>query len=276
LNLWRLDLARPASPTALTTGTWALRLDDVSADGQWILATSVSDMMREDLTRIPAGGGSPAPFVANAETGRWSPDGRRLAFVSSRSGSKRVWVADSDGGNGVEVPGSELGAYQEVFWWPDGRLAWQTDLKNFRIRNLTTGRDELLRAESAGGGVFSEPRVSPSGHQVAAYVMGPNYGLRLVTLPDRREHLLAPGGLFPIAWTPDGLFIYAHRAEPPEVVRVSVATGAVQSVGRFPLGAIDQCSMTPDRAAIVCSLWAGDRDAWVVDHFDPHLPPAKR
>jgi len=273
-NLWRLDLAHSGNPTPLTTGTWALRLDGVSADGRWVLATSVSDVMRSELMRIPAGGGPPAPFVAKAQFGTWSPDGRRLAFVSSRSGSKRVWVADSDGGNAVEVPGSEVGTYQNVFWWPDGRLAWQKDVYNFRIRNLTTGRDDLLRADSAVGGV-SEPRVSPSGRQVAAYVNGPNYGLRLVTLPDRRERLLAPGGLFPIAWTPDGLFIYAHRAEPPEVVRVSVATGAVQSVGRFPMGAIDRCSMTPDRAAIVCSLLAGDSDAWVVDHFDPHVPPTK-
>ena len=105
-NLWRLDLAHATSPTPLTTGTSILYSPDVSSDGQWVLAALLRP--EPELVRVAVGGGSPSPFLANATHGRWSPDGRRLAYVSSRTGSRRIWVADGDGGNAVEVPDSAV------------------------------------------------------------------------------------------------------------------------------------------------------------------------
>jgi Tol biopolymer transport system component len=276
-NLWRLDLAHPANPTAVTTGTSPLADPDVSPDGQWILAT-LESKTPFNLVRIPARGGAPSPFVAQAAYGKWSPDGRRVAFVSSRTGSWRIWVADGDGGNARELPSSEVSTEPMVLWWPDGRLAWPTpDHRNYRIRDLATGREEQLRAGSRVGFGY-ELRVSPKRDQVAAYGgSGDDSGLWLIGSADQRERLLARGDLYPIGWTADGSFIYALRFGKPEVLRVSVATGVVQTVGRFPGSLAPQrCSMTPDRSAIICSVSDHKRDAWIVDHFDPHVPPAGR
>jgi len=279
-NLWRLDLAHPATPTPLTTGTSNLHSPDASSDGRWLLATSFG--REPKLVRIPEGGGSPSPVVDQAEDGRWSPDGRRLAFVSSRSGSRRIWVADRDGGDAVELPDSAVAGYGVgMLWWPDGRLAWRTpDTRNYRIRDLATGRDELLRAGSPQGQVF-EPRVSPNGDQVVVCEENRrdgHQGMWLIGWPDRRERLLAPGDiLLPIAWSPNGLHIYALRFGQPEVLRVSVSTGAVETIGRFPGSlAFERCSMTRSGSAIVCSVSENKSDAWVVDDFDPHVPPAGR
>jgi Tol biopolymer transport system component len=54
---------------------------------------------------------------------RLSPDGRRLAFSSARSGGERldIWVADADGANTQQLtkgPGISQGS---PYWSPDGR-----------------------------------------------------------------------------------------------------------------------------------------------------------
>lgn len=55
------------------------------------------------------------------ENPRWSPDGRRLAFTSNRSGKPRVYVLDlAMGGEAQPVTSEEAGA-GELAWSPDGR-----------------------------------------------------------------------------------------------------------------------------------------------------------
>jgi Tol biopolymer transport system component len=52
----------------------------------------------------------------------YSPDGRRIAFNSDRSGTGQVWVCDEDGANPVQLTG--LGSSAAVWgtpWSPDGR-----------------------------------------------------------------------------------------------------------------------------------------------------------
>jgi TolB protein len=50
----------------------------------------------------------------------WSPDARRLAFVSDRAGSPQVYVMDADGGNVRRL--TFLGSYNtHPAWSPDGR-----------------------------------------------------------------------------------------------------------------------------------------------------------
>ncbi|MGW4031261.1 prolyl oligopeptidase family serine peptidase [Streptomyces sp. NPDC004838] len=53
----------------------------------------------------------------------WSPDGRRIAFVSDRSGTPRLHLLDPESGEVVQV--AETPVVQGPVWSPDGRrLAW--------------------------------------------------------------------------------------------------------------------------------------------------------
>ena len=62
------------------------------------------------------------------ERPRWSPDGKRIAFISNRGGSQQVWLMDPDGSKArplTEVP-TEAGG---VTWSPDGsRLLFTSEV----------------------------------------------------------------------------------------------------------------------------------------------------
>ena len=276
-NVWRADLEGPGqAPSAVTRGTSGFVLLHVSPDGRWVAATRDAEPEWETV-RIPAAGGEAVALVRGAGA-TWSPDGRRLAFVSARGGKPRVWVGDVQGQDPVEVSGADV-SDPFLAWLPDGRLAWKSpDSRNYVIRDLKSGREEGLVADPSVGLVF-QPRFAPAGDRVAVYWnRRGKQGLWVLTWPGRAERYLAPL-LRPMGWSADGKTIYAYAREGREVVKVDSTTGRVHPAVRFPVGtlsALEACDLSPDRRTVVCSLDESKSDVWVVDNFDPHVPRAKR
>jgi Tol biopolymer transport system component len=275
--LWRLDLTRSnPEPKPLTQGTLQITWPDVSPDGQWIAAAEGSEGDSQ-LFKVPVAGGE---LVRLGEGSKpvWSPDGHRLAFVSSRSGSRRVWITSADGEWPEEVKDSIVGNLPPQ-WLPDGRLAWiVAEHGNYQILDLTTGQKEFLLHDSALGGLIFWPRFSPARDHVVVWwnrsPQGQGRHLWLLSWPSREERPL--GGptdmdpLLPDGWSADGEWIYAHTLG-RTIVRVSVRTGKLERVGEFPLGRIEGCSLTPDRKAVICSLVENKADAWLMQDFDPEI-----
>ena len=80
-----------------------------------------------DIWTIRADGTRARPLLRRAYSPAWSPDGSRLAFVSSRTGDEEIYVSNADG-TGVtrltRLPGPDL----SPAWSSDGRrLAWSRD-----------------------------------------------------------------------------------------------------------------------------------------------------
>jgi Tol biopolymer transport system component len=247
----------------------------VSPDGRWIAATEGPESQAQ-IVKIPLDGGDSIRLVPGYGPA-WSPDGRRLAFVSTRSGSRRVWVTDTDGQRAIELKDAEV-SNPLVVWLPDGRLAWHTpDARNYRIRDLKSGRDELLVKDASVGYVFA-PKFSPKGDRVAVVWNRRLHGqgLWLLSWPAREERFLTSEGPapWPIGWSADGEWIYATPMSGGRtLLRVSAGSGKVERLGSFPTDRLQQpCALTPDRAAIICSLSELKADAWLVDHFDPEIP----
>jgi len=86
------------------------------------------DIWRVDGPTLVHGrsGGAPVPPTRLISSTRmdtnpqYSPDGSRIAFTSSRSGTVQIWVCDSDGSNPVQLTDFEKDAATPR-WSPDGR-----------------------------------------------------------------------------------------------------------------------------------------------------------
>jgi dipeptidyl aminopeptidase/acylaminoacyl peptidase len=103
--------AVPAAAAARFTAADMMKLrrlsdPQVSPDGRFVLYTATQvdlagNNRNNELFIVPLAGGEPRPLAPHARSdtrGRWSPDGRRIAFVSSREGGSQVWLVDPSGG----------------------------------------------------------------------------------------------------------------------------------------------------------------------------------
>ena len=77
----------------------------------WKLDLSPEGLRRPPVQLVASSRRDHAPML--------SPDGRRIAFVSDRSGTEEVWVCDSQGGNAVQL--TSLGFTNVPDWSPDSR-----------------------------------------------------------------------------------------------------------------------------------------------------------
>ena len=110
-------VATRAATLATSKGTWMSL--DVSPDGQ----TIVFDLLG-DLYTLPIGGGDATRLtngMAFDAQPRFSPDGKRVVFISDRSGGDNVWIQSLDGRDTVQVTKGNDALMLSPEWTPDGK-----------------------------------------------------------------------------------------------------------------------------------------------------------
>ena len=99
-----------------TEGTWMSL--DLSPDGKTVVFELLGD-----LYTMPSGGGEATRLTSGTPYDgmpRYSPDGKKIAFVSDRSGADNVWTVDADGKNLKALTKDRNTQYLSPSWSPDG------------------------------------------------------------------------------------------------------------------------------------------------------------
>jgi Tol biopolymer transport system component len=135
---------------------------NVSRDGRWLIYDSNLGAHAgggSQIYKVPVAGGSPTVVVRSGAAPQWSPDGSEVAFQEDGN-----WIISADGGQAVQVVGSEPGHYDNfALWSPDGlHLAFWSN-RSGHLETWVVGRERV-------GGPWSEPRqVTTFGCTIAAW-----------------------------------------------------------------------------------------------------------
>ncbi|NQD35678.1 amidohydrolase family protein [Permianibacter sp. IMCC34836] len=151
------------------TGTWMSV--DVSPDGKQILFDLLGD-----LYVMPSSGGDAKALthsIAWENQARFSPDGKRITFMSDAGGGDNVWLMNADGSDAKAVTDEDFRLLNNPIWHPNGEYI--AARKHYTgTRSLGSGEIWLYHA-SGGKGVqlnekpnwqkdLGEPAFSPDGN----------------------------------------------------------------------------------------------------------------
>ena len=143
----------PTTPLKFTTdeGTW-LSLD-LSPDGKTIVFELLGD-----LYTLPIDGGRATRITSGQAFDaqpHYSPDGKRIVFVSDRSGSDNVWITDADGTHPRALTrDNENLHFQSPTFTPDGKyvvVSRGNDLYMYYANGGATAGMRLTGDSTAGG-----------------------------------------------------------------------------------------------------------------------------
>jgi Tol biopolymer transport system component len=249
-----------------TEGTW-LSLD-VSPDGKAIVFDLVGD-----LYTIPFSGGDAKKITSglgfNSQP-RFSPDGKKIAFVSDRGGAENIWISDADGGNAKQLSQDEQSEFISPAWTPDGNYViasryvqfpvnvpelWMYHVKGgagVQVTKSHTRPDVPTRRWTNALGVspsrdgrylYYTTRVSPNGLYNLVFPLSQITRRDLVT-GDEDTLTDAPGSAFRPEISPDGnLLVYATRKETETGLRIRDLKTGEERWLQYPVQRDDQESL---------------------------------
>jgi Tol biopolymer transport system component len=194
-----------------------------------------------DLWRLPGRGASPADRVPSRliassaldANPAYSPDGRKIAFASHRSGVTNIWIADHDGSHPVQLT---------RFKRDTGSARWSPDGRRLVVDSLESGNYDLYVVDADGGiprQLTQDPSDdirgvwSPDGEWVYfGSSRGGTWQIWKIPVEGGEAVQVTRGGSMDAQVSRDGRYIYYSRATPPSIWRVPVAGGEEAEVLR--------------------------------------------
>ena len=258
-----------------TTGTW-LSLD-VSPDGQ----TIVFDLLG-DLYTLPIAGGTATRLtsgMAYDAQPRFSPDGKRIVFVSDRSGADNVWILSLDGKDTTQLTKGTTAEYVSPEFTPDGKYVVASRSGSL----FGTAKLWMYHVDGGNGVALGTPpaqakMLGAAFGRDARYIwyaqrngdwsynaLGPQYQLGVYDRETGKTAQMSTrlGSAFRPALSPDGRYlVYATRYQIRTGLRIrdletqqeewlAYPVQRDETESRAPLDAYPGYSFTPDSRAVV-------------------------
>ena len=227
-----------------------------------------------DIFIAPALGGSAVKLVEDGYYPAWSPDAKRIVFMSNREGPVDLWSIPADGGSPNRLTHDTDVDFQPA-WSPDGKwIAYGSRALpgasfNLRVIEAESGRQ---RSTTKQFGYLMRPAWSADGR--AIFLSGERDGiLSLWRIPFSEGELglatrvtLGEGQDTNVAASRDGKKLaFAIVRNDPNIWELTVESGQLRAV-TSGAGSPDHPRVSPDgKTLLVRSNRTGELAAWTVD-----------
>jgi Tol biopolymer transport system component len=242
-----------------------------TVDGRLVYTSASAGNL--DIWLMDADGRNRVPLTSDRAPDSWpvvTADGRRIVFVSERSGARGLWVMGTDGGEQRRIGSVTVNPRPNM--WADDTWVYFTaaDGRNFRI-GIDGGEPAPLAVSAPAGSApsplpegFHDPASSPDGSMIAGhYNSREPRGERIAVVPlDGSPPRLFSNVTIPAEWSGDGksLLYFVARDGGMNIWRQPIAGGPSVPLTRFSDERIFRFSVSRDqkRLAIVRGNIASD------------------
>jgi Tol biopolymer transport system component/serine/threonine protein kinase len=172
-NLWRIAASGSSQPQRLASVGEGGNDLAISRLGNRLAYSHViddSNIWRLELPGRKAKTNLPVMLISSTRVDQqpdFSPDGKKIAFCSDRSGNDEIWVCDSDGLDAVKLTSFGGPLVTTPRWSPDGeRIAFDSSAEgqfDIYIVNANGGRPQRLTTDPANDG---NPRWAQDGRWI--------------------------------------------------------------------------------------------------------------
>jgi Tol biopolymer transport system component len=158
LGLWRIPVWSAAGPSRLAFAPDNAYAPSISRQGNrlaYVVGRYDTNIWRVDLHDPGKKPRNSAPFISSTKPDfypSYSPDGKRIAFVSDRSGSREIWISDAEGSNSVQLTSLGATVLYGPRWSSDGSdigFAAVLGQQHAYLVNAKGGKPRRLTASSA-------------------------------------------------------------------------------------------------------------------------------
>lgn len=264
----------------------------MSPDGTRVLFTRKhTDEKNKTITQlytVDLAGGEPRQWTraeGGAGAGRWSPDGKQIAFISGRDKpGSQIYLMPTDGGEARKLTSLDEGSIGEILWSPDSaKIAF-----TYRATHPEWTEQAKKDREASGGSI--PPRVIESAWYRLdgdGYFDNQRYAVYVIEVASGvvrelcRETAL---GFYSLAWSPDSQELaIAHTvnknpwADAPndQIFRVSVEDGQAWQLEGLPKGDKGNVKWSPDGKSIAYMGDHSEDDPWGVRNVKAYVVPAE-
>ena len=166
---------KPERTIRFTTDVGSWMSLDVSPDGQTIVFDHLGDIFT-----IPVTGGKATPITKGMAVDaqpRFSPDGKRIAFISDRRGASNLWHISLDLKDTVQITTGRTDSYDSPEWTPDGKYIVVTRGNNLHMYHVDGGAGVQLGAPPANAAATGRGGGAPATGRYlgAAFGKDPRY-----------------------------------------------------------------------------------------------------
>jgi serine/threonine protein kinase len=251
-------------PAEISNITRNLRVQRFSLIHVFVVALAVTGLLGGTLWLIGRGGGAAtsgaaAPSLRNSDlvswssspgeqvnAGRFSPDGKMIAFTSSRSGTRNVWIKQAGAGEAIQITRDSFDN-QDPVWSPDGtELAYFSNRGNryglWRIPALggspiliTNVEDASLRLQywSPGNRIYFN---SPKNANLSAFDINTGGSTQITNIESAFEMVVSDNEEF-VAYTlpqGEGRDLFVISREDGNILQITRAGTAINNLAWLP------------------------------------------